>query len=69
MDPRELDSVVDLQAVDLKSLIAPMGEVQGNTPPDPEDPDSAVVVYIKEKRRGKKVRSASNAPAASPSTA
>ncbi len=45
---------MDLQAVDLKSLIAPMGEVKGNTPPDPEGPDSAVVIYIKEKRRAKK---------------
>ncbi len=54
MDPRKLDSVVDPQAVDLKGLIVPMGEVKGNTPPDPKDPDSAVVVYIKEKKRGGK---------------
>jgi len=54
LDLGELNSVVDFPAVDLKSLIAPMGEVEDIAPPNPEDPDSAIVVYIKEKRRGKK---------------
>ncbi len=55
MDPRELDSVVDFLAVDLESILRQMnGDNIGAAAPDPEDPDSAIVVEIKEKKRGPK---------------
>ncbi len=55
LDLRELNSSMDFPAVDLESILREMKDDDiGAAAPDPEDPDSGVVVQIKEKKRDHK---------------